>query len=143
MQSFDVEIHSVESQQVVQVVKFPIVNGSATITRVPQGSTLCLEPMAQKLLTVPFGVGQEALPKRKDEEIQISRRLAMISSRIYIASKSTLSCVITMPWFLEADSLLDSNRVKDALALADQASGAMEDVNFEAESLVPHSRLIC
>jgi hypothetical protein len=137
MQNFDVEIHSVESQQVVQMVNSPFLSGSATISRVPEGSTLCLEPMAQKLLMVPFDSTQQTPTKRRDEEVQIARRLAMISSRIYISSNNSLSCIITSPWFLQADALLDANRVEEALLLADKASQVMDAMHFDAERLVP------
>jgi len=135
MQNFDVEIHSVESLQVLQVVNSPLVSGNATITRVPEGSTFCLEKLAQKLLMVPFDPAHDT-PERRDEEVQIVRRLATVSSRIYIASTTTLSSVITTPWLLQADTLLESNRVEEALALADQASQVMDDMQFDAERLV-------
>ena len=135
MQNFDVEIHSVESLQVVQVVT-SFASGNATIARVPEGSKFCLESLAQKLLMVPFDPSQEMPQKRKDEEIQIARRLAMVSSRIYIASSTTLSSIVTKPWLLRADALLDSNRVEEALALADKASQVMDDMQFDKERLV-------
>lgn len=136
IQNFDVEIHSVESLQVVQIVSSPVLSGNVTITRVPDGSTICLDMLAQKLLMVPFDPAQEIPKKKKDEEIQIARRLAMISSRIYIASATTLSSIITLPWILQADALLDLNRVEEALALVDKASQAMDDMRFDAERLV-------
>lgn len=136
MQNFDVEIHSVESLQVVQIVNSSFVSGNATITRVPEGSTFCLETLARKLLMVPLDPSQEPPKKRRDEEVQIARRLAMVSSRIYMASNTTLSSIITPPWLLQADALLDSNRVEDALTLADQASQAMDEMHFDAERLV-------
>jgi hypothetical protein len=136
MQNFDVEIHSVESLQVLQVLNSPLLNGNATITRVPEGSSFCLEPLARKLLMVPFGPTQETPRKRKDEEIQIARRLAIVSSRIYIASTTTLCSIITTPWLLQADALLDRNRVEEALAQADQASQVMDDLHFDGERLV-------
>ena len=136
MQNFDIEIHSVESQQVIQIINSPFLNGNATIARVPDGSKFCLETMAQKLLMVPFDPTQNTPTKKRDEEVQIARRLSMVSSRVYIASTTTLSSVIQVPWFLQADALLDSNRVEEALALADQASRAMEDMEFDAERLV-------
>lgn len=135
MQNLDVEIHSVESQQVLQIISSPFLSGSATITRVPDGSKFCLQTLAEKLLMVPFDSTQNISTKRRDEEVQIARRLAMVSSRIYIASSTTLSSVITSPWLLQADALLDSNKVEEALALANQASQAM-DMNFDAERLV-------
>jgi vacuolar protein sorting-associated protein 3 len=136
MQNFDVEIHSVESLQVLQVVNSPLVSGNATITRVPEGSTFCLEKSAQKLLMVPFDPAHDIPKERRDEEVQIARRLATISSRIYIASTTALSSIITTPWFLQADVLLESNRVEEALALADKASQVMDDMQFDAERLV-------
>ena len=136
MQNFDVEIHSVESQQVLQVVNSPFLTGSATIARVPSGSKFCLERLGQKLLMVPFDPIQEVPTKRKDEEIQIARRLAMVSSRIYIASSTSVSSIIATPWFLQADALLDSNCVEEALALTDQAAQAMDDMQLDAERLV-------
>jgi hypothetical protein len=136
MQNFDVEIHSVESQQVIQIITSPYLSGNATITRVPDGSKFCLGALAEKLLMVPFGSTQNTPTKRRDEEVQIARRLSMISSRIYIASSTTLSTVITSPWLLQADTLLDSNRVEEALALADQASQVMDDMQFDTERLV-------
>ena len=60
MQDFSVEIHSVESQQVLQVIHLPAVSGRATITRVPDGSVSCLEILAQKILMVPLESAQEA-----------------------------------------------------------------------------------
>ena len=136
MQNFDVEIHSVESQQVLQIITSSFLSGSATITRVPDGSKFCLETLAEKLLMVPFDSTQNTPTKRRDEEVQIARRLSMVSSRIYIASRTILSSIITSPWLLQADALLDSNRVEEALALADQASRAMDDMSFDAERLV-------
>ena len=136
MQNFDVEIHSVESQQVLQIITSSFLSGSATITRVPDGSKFCLETLAEKLLMVPFDSTQNTPTKRRDEEVQIARRLSMVSSRIYIASRTTLSSIITSPWLLQADALLDSNRVEEALALADQASRAMDDMSFDAERSV-------
>jgi hypothetical protein len=136
MQNFDVEIHSVESLQVTQVVNSPLVSGNATITRVPERSTFCLEMLAQKLLMVPFDPAHNMPKERRDEEVQIARRLATISSRIYIASTTTLSSIFTTPWLLQADALLESNRVEEALALADQASQEMDDMQFDAERLV-------
>jgi hypothetical protein len=136
MQDFSVEIHSVESQQVVQVIHLPAVSGHATITRVPAGSVSCLEILAQKILMVPFEPSQEASPGRRDEEVQIARRLAMVSTRVYIASETTLSCLAPLPWILQADALLDINRVEEALALADQASKSMDNAHFDAERLV-------
>ena len=136
MQDFSVEIHSVESQQVVQVISSPLINGNATITRVPAGSTFCLEPVAQKLLMVPFESQKEQPPKRTDEEVQVARRLAMASSRIYISSNTNLSCILPTPWYLQADALLDANRVEEALALSNQASQEMDDMHFDAERLV-------
>ena len=136
MQNFDVEVHSVELQQVLQIITSPFLSGSATITRVPDGSKFCLETLAEKLLMVPFDSTQNTPTKRRDEEVQIARRLSMISSRIYVASSTTLCSVITSPWLLQADALLDSNRVEEALALADQASREMDDMQFDAERLV-------
>ena len=92
--------------------------------------------MAQKLLMVPFEPTQNTPTKRRDEEVQIARRLSMVSSRVYIASTTTLSSVIQSPLFLQADALLDSNRVEEALALADQASRVMDEMQFDAERLV-------
>ena len=141
MQDNNVEIHSVESQQVVQSIASPLITGSATITRVPEGSTLCLENLARKFIMVPFASNLQSTTERNDEEVQVSRRLAMTSSRICIASASTLSCILPTPWLLQADALLDANRVEEALALADTASRAMDDMNFNAERLVlshPH-----
>src|SRR5271154_1152649 len=142
MQNFDVEIYSVESQQVLQVINSPLMTGNATITRVPEGSKFCLEEMASKLLMVPADTNQEIPLKRRDEEVQIARRLAMVSSRTYIASTTTLSSILSIPWFLQADALLDLNRVEEALALADQASQVMDDLHFDAERLVPLSSTI-
>lgn len=136
MQTFDVEIHSVELQQVLQVVKSPLVSGSASITRVPEGSTFCLESLAQKLLMVPFNEDEQTPSKRVQEEIQITRRLAIVSSRIYIASQRNLSCILETPWVLQADSLLDANRVEEALVLSNKASQVMDDMHFDAERLV-------
>ena len=136
MQDFNVEIHSVESQQVVQVITSPFISGNATITRVPDGSMFCLEPVAQKLLMLPFESKKESSSKRTDEEVQVARRLAMRSSRIYISSNTNLSCILSTPWFLQADTLLDANRVEEALALSDKASQAMDDMHFDAERLV-------
>jgi hypothetical protein len=136
MQDFNVEIHSVESMQVVQTITSPFINGNPTITRVPEGSMFCFEPLAQKLLMVPFESQTETSTKRRDEEVQVARRLAMTSSRIYISSKVNLSCILPTPWFLQADTLLDSNRVEEALALSDNASRAMDDMYFDAERLV-------
>jgi len=85
---------------------------------------------------VPFDPIQEVPTKRKDEEIQIARRLAMVSSRIYIASSTSVSSIIATPWFLQADALLDSNCVEEALALTDQADQAMDDMQLDAERLV-------
>ena len=93
----------------------------------------CFEPLAQKLLMVPFESQKVASSKRTDEEVQVARRLAMTSSRIYISSKTSLSCILPTPWFLQADTLLDSNRVEEALALSDNASRAMDDMYFDAE----------
>jgi hypothetical protein len=136
MQSFDVEIHSVESQQVLQIVKSPLVGESAAITRVPEGTTFCLETLAQKLLMVPFDDDEQITPKRTQEEVQIARRLGIVSSRIYIASKKSLSCILETPWVLQADSLLDANRVEEALSLSEKASSQMDDMHFDAERLV-------
>jgi hypothetical protein len=136
MQDFSVEIHSVESQQVVQVISSPLINGNATITRVPDGSTFCLEPVAQKLLMVPFESQRELSPRRTDEEVQVARRLAMASSRIYISSNTNLSCILPTPWYLQADALLDANRVEEALALSTQASQEMDEMHSDAERLV-------
>jgi hypothetical protein len=136
MQDFNIEIHSVESQQVVQVINSPFISGNATITRVPDGSMFCLEPVAQKLLMLPFESKKESSSKRTDEEVQVARRLAMRSSRIYISSNTNLSCILPTPWFLQADTLLDANRVEEALALSDKASQAMDDMQFDAERLV-------
>lgn len=140
MQDFNVEIHSVETQQVVQVISSPLINGNATITRVPEGSTFCVEPLAQKLLMVPFESQTEISPKRREEEVQVARRLSLTSSRIYISSNTSLSCILPTPWFLQADALLDANRVAEALALSDKASQVMDDMRFDAERLVHISR---
>jgi len=134
MQDFDVEIHSVETQQIVQRIQSPVVNGNATITRAPLGTQVCLEPLAQKLLMVPFS--QPTPSQRRKEEIQIARRLAMTSSRIYISSATSITCIILTPWVLQADTLLDANQVDEALALADQATQVMDDLQFDAERLV-------
>jgi hypothetical protein len=123
MQDFNVEIHSVESQQVVQIITSPFISGNATITRVPDGSMFCLEPVAQKLIMLPFDPKKATSSKRTDEEVQVARRLAMRSS-------------LPTPWFLQADTLLDANRVEEALALSDKASQAMDDMHFDAERLV-------
>ena len=139
MQDFDVEIHSVETQQVVQRIQSPLVNGNPTITRAPLGTQLCLEPLAQKLLMVPFS--QPTPSERRKEEIHIARRLAMTSSRIYISSRTSISCVIPTPWVLQADALLNTNQVDEALALADQATQVMDDLQFDAERLVPPSQI--
>jgi len=136
MQDFSVEIHSVESQQVVQIISSPLINGNATITRVPDGSKFCLEPVAQKLLMVPFESQKELSPRRTDEEVQVARRLAMASSRIYISSNTNLSCILPTPWYLQADALLDANRVEEALALSSQASQEMDEMHSDAERLV-------
>jgi hypothetical protein len=136
MQNFEVEIYSVEQMNVVQTVSSPLISGSATITRVPEGSTHCMAAMAEKLLMVPLGANQEVSKHRRDEEVQIARRLSTISSRVYIASTKSLSCIVTTPWFLKADALLDSNKVEDALALADNASRTIDDMQFDAERLV-------
>lgn len=140
MQDFNVEIHSVETQQVVQVISSSLINGNATITRVPEGSTFCVEPLAQKLLMVPFESQTEISPKRREEEVQVARRLSLTSSRIYISSNTSLSCILPTPWFLQADALLDANRVAEALALSDKASQVMDDMRFDAERLVHISR---
>jgi hypothetical protein len=136
MQDFSVEIHSVESQQVVQIVHLPEVSGHATITRVADGSVSCLELLAQKILMVPLDPKEEANFKRRDEEVQIARRLGMVSTRIYVASETALSCLAPLPWILQADALLDLNRVEEALALADQASQSMDNAQFDGERLV-------
>jgi hypothetical protein len=39
---------------------------------------------------------------------------------------------------LQADGLLDANQVDEALALADQATQFMDDLEFDAERLVPN-----
>jgi len=134
MQNFDIEIHSVESQQIVQIINSPLVTGNANVRRVPEGSRICLEALAQKLLMVPLNPSQEFPRARRDEEIQIARRLATISSRIYVNSNTTISCIITTPWLLQADALLDSNRVEEALLLTDRASQTMDNM-FDAERL--------
>lgn len=139
MQDFSVEIHSVESQQVTQVIQSPLIFGKPTITRVPEGSTLCLEKLARKLIMVPFASDLDTAAKRTDEEVQVARRLSLVSSRIYISSTSTLSCIVPTPWLLQADGLLDTNRIKEALALADKASRTIDDVELNAESLVSPS----
>src|SRR5579862_4345537 len=136
MQNFDVEIHSVETLQSLQTISSSYINGSATIARVPEGNKFCLEDLAEKLLMVPFNEEQVTPPKRRDEEIQITRRLAMMSSRIYIASNTTLSSIISTPWLLQADSALDANRIEEALAMAEMAAQVMDDVHFDAERLV-------
>jgi len=135
MQDFNVEIHSVETQQIVQRIQSPLLTGTATITRAPPGTQLCLEPLAQKLLMVPFSQPTPS-PQRKKEEIQIARRLAMTSSRIYLSSATSISCIIPTPWVLQADGLLDANQVDEALALADQATQVMDDLQVDAERLV-------
>jgi hypothetical protein len=136
MQDFSIEIHSVESQQVLQIVHPPEVSGHATITRVPDGSFSCLEMLAKKILMVPLESSEEINAKRKAEEVQIARRLAMVSTRTYIASETSLSCLAPLPWILQADALLDLNRVEEALALADQASQSMDNAQFDPERLV-------
>lgn len=135
MQDFDIEIHSVETQQILQRIHSPLINGNPTITRAPSGTQLCLELLAQKLLMVPFS--QPTPSSRRKEEIQIARRLAMTSSRTYISTSTSISCIIPTPWVLQADALLDTNQVDEALNLADQATQVMDDLQFDAERLVP------
>jgi hypothetical protein len=136
MQNFEVEIHSVEMQTVVQVVSSPLISGSATITRVPDGSTHCMTTMAERLFMVPWDSHQEMTKQRRDEEVQIARRLSTISSRVYIGSSQSLSCIVVTPWFLKADALLDANKVEEALSLVDNASQTIDDMQFDAERLV-------
>ena len=136
MQNFDIEIHSVETLQILQRIPSPNISGNATITRAPLGTRLCLEPLAQKLLMVPFSQPDPS-SARKAEEIQIARRLAMTSSRIYVSSTTSISSIIPTPWVLQADELVDVNQVDEALKLADQATQAMDDLHFDAERLVP------
>lgn len=138
MQNFEVEIHSVETQQIIQTIQSSALSGNATITRIPSGANFCLPTMAEKLLMVPFDSSVVTPAQRRDEEIQIARRLSVISSRIAVASGRTLSTIITPPWFIQADSLLNDNRVEEALALADQASRSIDDMQFDAERLVTH-----
>jgi hypothetical protein len=136
MQNFDVEIHSVESLQPLQTISSPHLHGNTVITHVPDGAKFCLEELTEKLLMVPLNTDQNTPLKRRDEEVQIARRLGMMSSRIYLASNKTLSCLASTPWLLQADSLLDGNRVEEALALLEMASHAMDDLHFDAERLV-------
>jgi hypothetical protein len=136
MHNFDVQVHSVETQQIVQILRSPSLSNSPTITRIPAAANFCLPAMAEKLLMVPFDSAVVTPPARRDEEIQIARRLALVSSRVALASGKTLSTVITSPWFLKADALLDSNCVEEALALAEQASRTIDDMQFDAERLV-------
>lgn len=137
MHNFDIEVHSVETQQIVQTIRSPTLSANPTITRIPAGANFCLPAMAEKLLMVPFDSEVVTPPARRDEEIQIARRLSMVSSRVALASGKTLSTIITSPWFLQADTLLDANRVEEALALAEQASQTIDDMQFDAERLVP------
>ena len=141
MQNFDVEIHSVETLQVIQTITSPHLGGNARITRVPEGSKFCFDQLAENLVMVPFDVERETPPKRRDEEVQIARRLAMMSSRVYIASSTSLSCITSVPWLLQADGLLDANRVEEALALSEMASQAMDDMQFDAERLVNRNQV--
>jgi hypothetical protein len=144
MQNFEIEIHSIETQQIIQTIQSPTLTDNATITRIPAGANFCLPAMAEKLLMVPFDSEVVTPPARRDEEIQIARRLSMVSSRVALASGKTLSTIITPPWFLQADALLDANRVEEALALAEQASRTMDDMQFDAERLVPpHNTSLC
>ena len=136
MQNFEVEIHLIEQLTVVQVVSSPLISGSPTITRVPDGSIHCMSSVAEKLLMVPLDSTQKVTKQRRDEEVRIARRLSMVSSRVYIASSKSLSCIVTTPWFLKADSLLDANKVDEALALADNASRTIDDMQLDAERLV-------
>jgi len=136
MQSSEVEIHSVETQQVVQTIQSPALGGTATITRIPNGANFCLPKMAEKLLMVPFDANFATAAQRRDEEVQVARRLSMVSSHIALASGRTLGTIIPQPWFLQADALLDANRVEEALALADQVSRSIDDMQFDAERLV-------
>jgi len=136
MQSSEVEIHSVETQELVQTIQSPALHGSATITRIPSGANFCIPKMAEKLLMVPFDSNSVTTAQRRDEEVQVARRLSMVSSRIAIGSGRTLCTIIAQPWFLQADALLDANRVEEALALADQASRSIDDMQFDAERLV-------
>jgi hypothetical protein len=126
----------VESQQVLQIINSPFISESAALTRVPEGSKFCLESLSMKLLMVPLDPSEHPSEKRATEEIQIARRLGMVSSRIYIASKRNLSCILEQPWFLQADSLLDANRVEEALALSERATQEMDNIQFDAERLV-------
>jgi hypothetical protein len=135
-QNFDIEIHSVESQQILQLINSPLLKGNLAISRVPEGSVVCQETMAEKLLMVPFSSDVEIPAKRRDEEVQIARRLAMVSSRVYITSTNAVASIVPSPWFLQADSLLDTNRIDEALVLAEQASQEMDDMGFDAERLV-------
>lgn len=127
-----------ETLQIVQLINSPLLSGSVTISRVPDGSILCLETMVQKLLMVPFGSQQDITAERRDEEVQIARRLASVSSRVYFASTSSVACIVASPWFLQADAFLDAKRIEEALQLADKASRNM-DVQFDAERLVQPS----
>jgi len=136
MQNFDVEIHSVETLQPLQTISSPYIHDTAMITRAPEGTKFCLEDLAEKLLMIPFQEDQAMTPKGRDEDIQTARRVAMMSSRIYIASNTTLSCLALTPWLLQADSLLGTNRIEEALALAEEASQAIDDMQFDAERLV-------
>jgi hypothetical protein len=139
MHNFDVEVHSVETQQIVQILRSPTLSSSPTITRIPAGANFCLPAMAEKLLMVPFDSEVVTPSARRDEEIQITRRLSTVSSRVALASGKTLGTIITPPWFLQADALLDANRVEEALVLAEQASQTIDDMQFDAERLVPQS----
>jgi len=85
---------------------------------------------------VPFDSNSVTTAQRRDEEVQVARRLSMVSSRIALGSGRSLCTIIPQPWFLQADALLDANRVEDALALADRASGSIDDMQFDAERLV-------
>ena len=85
---------------------------------------------------VPFDANFATAAQRRDEEVQVARRLSMVSSHIALASGRTLGTIIPQPWFLQADALLDANRVEEALALADQVSRSIDDMQFDAERLV-------
>jgi hypothetical protein len=134
MQNFEIEIHSVETLQVLQTITAPSITQNATLTRVPTGAVFCLEALAQKLLMVPFDPNQTPPPNRRDEEVQISRRLAMVSSRIYVASNTAVGCLHPSPWIIQADTLFDANRVEEGLTLA--SSQVTDETTFDAERLV-------
>jgi len=134
MQNFEVEIHSVETLQVLQTITAPSITDTVTLSRVPSGASCCLEALARKFLMVPFNPGETFSPKRRDEEVQISRRLAIVSSRIYLASTTSVGCLLPIPWIVQADGFFDSNRVDEALALA--SSQVIDETTFDAERLV-------